>query len=306
MDKPKITEGMRARLREPFPGEAVTRHPTKKFLSTIKAIYIVERINDVFGIGRWDFNSEVVKHSEVGEGYVLISGTFVFLDYDVRVPVQYGGHKTVGTNVELADGYKSAVTDCMSKCASYLEIGIDVFKGKIGNKNHTVVPKRNKSDVPKAAIRTPVAISAAETWEEFCYRNKLGESKINELEDYIAESAKSLGMDAKSLKDSAVKAGDLEDMLEAVMSGKKDEPANEPAKANWWDSTKHWSFRINNTLKELVLFGFGGEAGDSKACIDNPDAQFVLKAALPETKKALVKKFDKMFGVGAFKEFTNK
>ena len=175
-------------------------------------------------------------------------------------------------------------------------------------KGQEEIPKTttNEPDVPKTVIENPKTEKVMESWHEFCHRKKLGESKINELEQYITESAKSLGMDAKTLKDSAVKAGDLDDMLEAVVSGKKGEPANEPANGNWWNQSKHWSFRSNNALKELVLFGFGGEAGDSKVCIDNPDAHNVLKAALPETKKAIVKKFDKVFGKGEFNKLIEK
>jgi hypothetical protein len=50
MDKKTIDSQTRDSLRKPFPSEAITQHPTKTFLSTIKAIYVVERLNDVFGI----------------------------------------------------------------------------------------------------------------------------------------------------------------------------------------------------------------------------------------------------------------
>ena len=90
------------------------------------------------------------------------------------------------------------------------------------------------------------------------------------------------------------------------MDRKKGEPANEPGKGNWFDQSKHWSFREKDALKELILFGFGGKSGGSKACIDNPDAYNTLKAALPDTKKALVKKYDKMFGAGEFNKLIKK
>jgi len=59
---------------------------------------------------------------------------FNSLDYEVYVTPQYGGHKTEGKNTEIADGYKSAVTDSLSKIASYLEVGLEMFKGKISVK----------------------------------------------------------------------------------------------------------------------------------------------------------------------------
>lgn len=139
-EKPKITPEMREKLSESFPPEAISKHPTKTFLSTIKAIFVVERLNDVFGIGRWDFCTEVVKETA---DYILVSGTLVILDYDVRVPSQYGGHKTTGTNTEIADGFKSAVTDALSKCSSYLEIGLDIFKGLADKPQGTTTPKKS-------------------------------------------------------------------------------------------------------------------------------------------------------------------
>ena len=124
----KINNTMREELRKEFPTEAYSKHPTKTFLTTLKAMYVTERLNDVFGVGRWTIDHEVIERTT---DYVLIQGEFKSLDYEVSVPKQYGGHKTTGTNTEIADGFKSAITDCISKIASYLEIGIDMFKGKI-------------------------------------------------------------------------------------------------------------------------------------------------------------------------------
>jgi hypothetical protein len=128
MEKGKITETMREALRADFPAEAYKAHPTKTFLTTLKAMFVVERLNDVLGIGRWGVNTEVIERTD---NYVTIKGSFYSLDYEIVVPDQFGGHTTTGTNTEIADGYKSAVTDCISKLASYLEVGISMFKGDI-------------------------------------------------------------------------------------------------------------------------------------------------------------------------------
>ena len=127
MSEHKIDK-LRNKLREPFPPEAISQHPTKTFLSTIKAIYVVERLNDIFGIGGWDLTHEIVFDEP---DYVTVRGKLEIKEFNYVSPAQYGGHKKTGTNTEPADGYKSAVTDCLSKCASYLEIGIDVFKGLV-------------------------------------------------------------------------------------------------------------------------------------------------------------------------------
>jgi len=162
------------------------------------------------------------------------------------------------------------------------------YKKEAHNKNN------DKSDIPNAAIKKPDT------------KKKLSKAEIIKLENYIIDSAKLLDMDAKTLQHNAEMAGDLDDMLESVMkrkSGKQDVESN---KGNWWDVPKHWSFREKNDLMNLILSGFGKNMDGIKVCADNPDAYNVLKVALPETKKALTKKYDKMFGDGALKELLKK
>lgn len=124
----------REKLSKALPATAITKHPTKTYLSTIKAIYITERLNDVFGVGGWDFEHEVVGIYDNTQGekvkpYVVVRGRLYMREFDLYSPIQYGGHDIDDKGTEPADGFKSAVTDAMTKCASYLEIGIQVFKG---------------------------------------------------------------------------------------------------------------------------------------------------------------------------------
>ena len=123
----KITEKQREQLKAPLPPESISQHPTKKFLSTIKAIYVVERLNDVFGLGEWK-----IKHTIIDdEGkMVVVKGVFTINGYDVEIE-QFGGND----NADKGDAYKGACTDALTKIASYLEIGIDVFKGLSTNHN---------------------------------------------------------------------------------------------------------------------------------------------------------------------------
>lgn len=126
-DKNRIDDGMREALRQPFPDEALSQHPTKKYLTTIKAMYITERLNDVFGLGRWRID-HLITH--IDEENIVVEGVFDSLDYEVSVSKQYGGSEIMSKQA-LGDAYKSAVTDCQSKVASLLEVGIDVFKGLV-------------------------------------------------------------------------------------------------------------------------------------------------------------------------------
>lgn|SRR3990167_7846492 len=123
----KLTPEQIELLRKPLPEEAISQHPTKKFLSTIKAIYVVERLNEVFGIGEWYVSYEEIMSPNPTDPklnkQVVVKGTLNIPD---MAPIeQYGGND----NKDLGDAYKGAATDALTKIASYLEIGMDVYKG---------------------------------------------------------------------------------------------------------------------------------------------------------------------------------
>jgi len=153
-----LPKGYRAKLSAPMPDGAIKPHPTKTFLSTIKAIFIVERLNDVFGIMGWE-----LEHYIQGENpeYVTVGARIYIREFDLYTSFQYGGHTLVGKNTEPADGYKSSVTDALSKCASLLEIGIQVFKGvpksKVANTSVKVATPEPKPEEKKPAAKKPAA-----------------------------------------------------------------------------------------------------------------------------------------------------
>lgn len=109
-------------LKKPLPKEAIKQHPTKKFLSTIKAIYVVERLNEVFGLGGWVITNEVVEATDKN---IVVKSNFRATDYDLIVSDIFGGND----NPDRGDAYKGACTDALTKIGSYLYIGMDVFKG---------------------------------------------------------------------------------------------------------------------------------------------------------------------------------
>lgn len=115
-------------LKSPLPKEAISQHPTKTFLSTIKAIYVVERLNQVFGVGSWNIKSEVIDSKT---SMIVVRSTLTIPEYGIELE-SFGGNNNGGENsknFDLGDAYKGATTDALTKICSYLEIGIDVFKG---------------------------------------------------------------------------------------------------------------------------------------------------------------------------------
>ncbi len=119
-DLPQLPEDLKVKLKEPLPREAVSPNPQKPGLSVIKVIYVVERLNDVFGLNGWHIDNEIVETGRM----VVVRATLTIPKYSIAIE-QFGGND----NPDRGDAYKGACTDALSKCASYLGIGMDVYKG---------------------------------------------------------------------------------------------------------------------------------------------------------------------------------
>ena len=189
----KVTKEMREALRMPLPVGAVTKHPTKTFLSSIKAIYVTERLNDVFGVGSWQIKVNHVTTTD--KSMVVVKVEFSIPEYGIYFEC-YGGNDNGGENsrnFDLGDAYKGATTDALTKIGSYLEIGIDVFKG-LGNtapapqlhpKKWLNITDSNGSDTKEwlnviTAINEKKITSIAEV-KKYYNLSKEVEQKINEL-----------------------------------------------------------------------------------------------------------------------------
>ncbi len=189
----KVTKEMREALRMPLPVGAVTKHPTKTFLSSIKAIYVTERLNDVFGVGSWQIKVNHVTTTD--KSMVVVKVEFSIPEYGIYFEC-YGGNDNGGENsrnFDLGDAYKGATTDALTKIGSYLEIGIDVFKG-LGNtapapqqqpKKWLNITDSNGSDTKEwlnviTAINEKKITSIAEV-KKYYNLSKEVEQKINDL-----------------------------------------------------------------------------------------------------------------------------
>lgn len=177
----KVTKEMREQLRKPLPKEAISQHPTKTFMSSIKAIYVEERLNEVFGIGSWLTKVEHVvteKSQKANKNgtfplMVVVKLTFQVPEYGIYHEC-YGGND----NEDLGDAFKGATTDAITKVGSYLEIGIDVFKGL----------KEEKKTVKKVMTVDEKKVFIAENL-------KLMHNELNTLEDYKEACLASTGLE---------------------------------------------------------------------------------------------------------------
>ncbi|MBS9774726.1 MAG: hypothetical protein KGV59_06180 [Tenacibaculum sp.] len=137
------------KLTAPLPNEAIKPHPTKTYLSSIKAIYVTERFNEVFGVGKWTQKVKV-EHTNHETGMVVVHVTFEVPELNIYYE-SFGGNDNGGSsskNFDLGDAYKGATTDALTKIGSYLGVGIDVFKGKYTASNQSQNNTSNKPQLP--------------------------------------------------------------------------------------------------------------------------------------------------------------
>ena len=176
-----LTQDQMDLLRAPFPEEALRADTSRGFeLTSIRAAYVIERLNDVFGlcgIG-WRYVHSPFEECATDSGYLEII-TEVALQYrfeatddqvgckrvvwdgetrawayrdgassrDWSEPVFACGGKGVGRGgAPYTDARKSAVTDGLTKAASMIGVGHEVFKGLIPAPNGNRRKPRKRSD----------------------------------------------------------------------------------------------------------------------------------------------------------------
>jgi len=174
METKQITPEMREQLRKPLPVEAISQHPTKTFLSAIKAIYVEERLNDVFRIGEWRTKVEFIESADTKPDKNGFVAKMVVVKLTFEVPTYNIYHECYGgnDNADLGDAYKGATTDAITKVGSYLEIGIDVFKGKTQSAQattkpvYTSTPAKTQEDDGRPWITDKIFQEAIKTLQE--------------------------------------------------------------------------------------------------------------------------------------------
>lgn len=187
----ELTEDQISLIKRPLPKEAVMQHPTKQNLSTIKAIYVTERLNDVFGIGSWTIKTDMVgdiieKTRTTSSGRERTEYTAI-LKTILEIPEYSIYYESIASSVndDPGDACKGATTDAITKICSYIGIGIDVFKGK-----HDTAYLEYENELVKKAIED---ISNMTTKDEITYYAKSLDDLIRLNQDfrkYVAEKLK--------------------------------------------------------------------------------------------------------------------
>ena len=138
-------------------------------------------MNLAFGIGGWTFGTEVI---ETNEKFVVVKGTLEVSDHNIKLE-NYGGND----NPDRGDAYKGASTDALTKCASYLGIGAEVWRnGKPAEKITTPEDeKKVRADFEKrikgktkdvnAWLKSIKMIESSQTYKDL---------KLPQIEEFLA------------------------------------------------------------------------------------------------------------------------
>lgn len=143
MEKKQITAEIKARLNAALPAEAIKPHPTKSYLSTINAIYVSERLNEVFGVGEWQTKTEFINEKSNKTSMVVVKLTLDIPAYGIHYEC-YGGND----NADYGDAFKGATTDALTKIASWMGIGAHVWKNDPTGAKTTPTPKKQAQPAP--------------------------------------------------------------------------------------------------------------------------------------------------------------
>ena len=141
-----VNDYQKAQLQTPLPTWAIKPHPTKTNMTAIHPMSVIDRLNDVFGVGGWIFETEYIQcnpwmqKTKNGERQMYMSavkGTLKVMSEGIHIE-QYGG----SSNDDMGDALKGGATDALTKCASYLGVGASIYKGH-GNTEEGEEPAAN-------------------------------------------------------------------------------------------------------------------------------------------------------------------
>lgn len=109
--------------------------------SGYKPQYVLDAMNEVFGLGGWGF--EEVSSELVSEDKLAVTQVRVWLEGITSQPVGWGQARV--TKGDLGDARKGAQTDAIKKALSYFSIGNRAYRGQLPDGKN----KNNQQQMPR-------------------------------------------------------------------------------------------------------------------------------------------------------------
>lgn len=175
-----LTEAQIALLNKRLPKAALKDKPGAEGFTSINAIYVVDRLNEVFGIGKWQVRAEHVetmveqarnKNGEYTRRMPVVKVTFDIPEYDIHLEC-FGGND----NRDFGDAYKGGLTDALTKISSWLGIGAGIWRGEY---DHTT---KDEEDVP--AYTKEVLTFLSSTPAAFDYYKKMFKENYRTIDEF--------------------------------------------------------------------------------------------------------------------------
>jgi len=171
-------------LRADFPPEALKNDSSRGFdLTSIRAGFVLERLNDVFGLcGQgWKYKISPFNETKDAQGNILEVGTKIEFQWKMKdgewsEPIPHVGGKRV-VNDNITDARKSSITDALTKVASVLGVGNKVFKGLVKLPSSKKPFVKNTPTAPKGVYSD----KASDAQKRYIF--KLGKEGSMEAED---------------------------------------------------------------------------------------------------------------------------
>ena len=114
---------------------------TKGGFTSIKAYYIIERLNNVFGVHGWTHTCEVVYSNDKD---LAVKGKLILWDYGIVIEEMGGSNDR-----DVADRFKGAKTSSFSKATSILGVGREIYAQGYSGKQPPPPPQQTQPPKPK-------------------------------------------------------------------------------------------------------------------------------------------------------------
>jgi len=162
---------LRNRLSQPFPESYIHQRKGSfgKTLNYLSASAVIERLNECFE-NDWSFT--IITHEVLPTDEVMVHGrlTALCVSKDAFGRGQQAVNRDTGEIVSAADAYKSAVSDCIKRCARLLGVGAYLYSddpaeepvhelnsGRKAKDNNDRKDGRNAKPARPAAPQTPAS-----------------------------------------------------------------------------------------------------------------------------------------------------
>jgi len=117
-------------LEEEFPESVIKVLPKAgRKLSYVPVAEVITRLNRVLGVGGWSYHTVNLSRDSENPSWVIAEVEIqASVDDETTMRTGVGGYDTASRGMDVADGYKSAVSEALKKAAQSLGVGLHLSR----------------------------------------------------------------------------------------------------------------------------------------------------------------------------------